>query len=596
LLPADPPSGASTKRHFLAILQLSASCAVIAAAIEAGVTAFRQEVLHEILWVSFDFWWMTPIAFLVFVLPVATAGWLITVAIRRPLPPSAVLGLLTGGLTFSILLPYSVIAWWASAVLGTGIGMQAARLTALRDPWAWIRPLTRIAVVAGSIMFVFAAGTRITRVVVESRRMSSLPVPQPQAPNVLFIVMDTVRAADVSVYGYERKTTPNLERLAEEGTVFDFAVSTAPWTLPSHGSLFTGRSAKETGGSWRRAISAEPRTLAESVRDRGYATGGFVGNLGYASYESGLSRGFVHYDDYLVRWHTILSHSSLSRIDVKSNVLVARSLGDAWRALLQSHIKSGGDVPPDYREPAQRIATNFLNWQQTIQGRPFFAFLNFFDAHGPYVAPDEFVHRFGSQKNRKDRYDGAIALIDHEIGRILQTLRDRKLLENTLVVVTSDHGEHWGEHGIDGHATSLYLPVLHVPLIFRFPPTVPAGKHVSSLISLKDVAATVLDLVSLQDAGVSGDSLAADWLNDQGVPPEVAIAELERGINGAPTNRNVRGDMYARFSGRFHYIRDGDGVEELYDYVADPEELHNLSSRTELKTILAALREQPPQR
>src|SRR6185436_8952674 len=444
---------------------------------------------------------------------------------------------------------------------------------------------------------VFATWTRVTRAVVESRSMSSLPAPGPRPPNVLFIVMDTVRAANVSVYGYERRTTPNLEGLAADGTVFDLAISTAPWTLPSHGSLFTGRSAKETGGSWRRAISAEPRTLAESLRDRGYATGGFVGNLHYTSYESGLSRGFVHYEDFLVRWGTLLPHSSLSRIDFKSNLLLARSPGEAWTALLQSqisHVRSGGDVLLFHREAADGIATNFLNWQQTIHDRPFFAFLNFFDAHKPYTAPDEFIHRFGSRKEHRDTYDGAIALIDHEIGKILRALRDRKLLDNTLVVVTSDHGELFGEHGVIGHGNNLYLPVLHVPLILRVPAAVPAGKHVSSLTSLKDIDATVLDLVGVEDAGIAGNSLAAHWLNEHGVPPEDAIAELERGINAAPTNRNVRGDMYARFSGRFHYIRDGDGVEELYDYVADPKELHNLTSRTDLHTVLAALREQPP--
>ena len=593
---ARPPRTTTSQLHARAVLQVSASCALIAAAIEAGVTAFRHALLHQILSVSFDFWWMTPLAFLLFVVPTAALGWLIMAAIRRPLSGSTVLGIVGGVLTFSILLPYSIIAWWASAALAAGLGVQAARVTAPRDPAAWIRPLTRIAVTAGCIMFLLGAGTRVNRVIVESRRMSSLPPPSSHAPNVLLIVMDTVRAADVSAYGYQRKTTPNLERLAADGTAFDFAISTAPWTLPSHGSLFTGRSARIIGGSWRRPIAAEPRTLAESLRDRGYATGGFVGNLLYTSYESGLSRGFVHYDDYPIAWQTLLTHSSLNQIDIKSDVLLARSPREAWRALLQSHIQANRDLPAVHSEPADRVAANFLNWQRTIQGRPFFAFLNFFDAHWPYVAPDEFVLRFGSRKEPRDRYDGAIALIDHEIGQILQTLRDRKVLENTLVVVTSDHGEQFGEHGLTNHANSLYLPVLHVPLIFRFPPAVPAGKHVRSLISLKDVAATVLDLAGVQDAGIAGNSMAARWLNEQGMPSEDAIAELERGINVMPTDRNVQGNMYARFNGRFHYIRDGDGVVELYDYVADPEELHDLAGRTDLKTVLAELREQPPRR
>ena len=595
LLPAHPPRTATSKTRLPAVLQISAGCAVIAAAVEAGVVAFRQQVLHQILWVSFDFWWMTPVAFLVFVLPSAAVGWLVTSAIRRPLSLSTVFGILAGILTFSVLLPYREIAWWASATIAAGLGVQAARLTAPRDPADWIRPLTRIALVAGCIMFVFAAGTRVTRVVVESRRMSSLPAP-PHAPNVLIIVMDTVRAADVSVYGYARRTTPNLERLAAEGAVFDFAVSTAPWTLPSHGSLFTGRSAREIGGSWRRAISAEPRTLAESLRDRGYATGGFVGNLLYTSYESGLSRGFVHYEDYPVGWQTLLAHSSLGKIDFKSDVTRARSPREMLSALLGSHIQSSGDVPGDRPEPADRVAANFLEWQQTILNRPFFAFVNFYDAHAPYEAPDEFVHRFGSKKEPRDRYDGAIARIDDVIGQIMRTLQERNELQNTLVVVTSDHGEHFDEHGLTGHANSLYLTLLHVPLIVRYPPAVPAGRRVAALISLKDVPATVLDLVGLQDSGIAGNSLAAHWLNEHGPPAEDAIAELERGINVPPTNRNVRGNVYARFNGRFHYVRDGDGVEELYDYLTDPAEEKNLIDRPDLQAEVAAMRKGAPAR
>ena len=125
-------------------------------------------------------------------------------------------------------------------------------------------------------------------------------MPPPDAPNVLLIVLDTVRADHLSLYGYRRPTSPTLERLARRGVRFDEARATAPWTLPSHASLFTGRWPHELGVKWLTPWRGNDPTLAEYLGSRGYATAGFVANTLYCSYDSGLGRGFTRYDDYIL--------------------------------------------------------------------------------------------------------------------------------------------------------------------------------------------------------------------------------------------------------------------------------------------------------
>ena len=131
-------------------------------------------------------------------------------------------------------------------------------------------------------------------------REAGRPLPPANSPNVLLIVLDTVRADHLSLYGYERPTTPNLEQLGKRGIRFDKARATAPWTLPSHASMFTGRWPHELGEKWMTPLRGNFPTLAEYLGDRGYATAGFVANVGYCSQETGLARGFTHYEDYVL--------------------------------------------------------------------------------------------------------------------------------------------------------------------------------------------------------------------------------------------------------------------------------------------------------
>ena len=146
----------------------------------------------------------------------------------------------------------------------------------------------------------------------------SRPLPSGDPPNVLLIVLDTVRADRLSLYGYRRPTSPTLERLAKRGIRFDEARATAPWTLPSHASMFTGRWPHELDVNWHTPLGTKFPTLAEYLGSRGYATAGFVANVHYCSYEFGLDRGFTHYEDYVLEPMTPLRMCYLGDLALKA--------------------------------------------------------------------------------------------------------------------------------------------------------------------------------------------------------------------------------------------------------------------------------------
>ncbi|HEU4955209.1 MAG TPA: sulfatase, partial [Gemmatimonadales bacterium] len=319
------------------------------------------------------------------------------------------------------------------------------------------------------------------RFAAERRLAASRPQPAPGAPSVLLLILDTVRAAELSVYGYGRPTTPQLERWAERGTVFEHAFAPSSWTLPSHASIFTGEPEFILGGAthWERLGTTWP-TLAEVLRGRGYATVGIVANRDWAGWDSGLGRGFERYDDYPVSLSTAIAATSLGRVIYP--VVYDRVPGRLQRLVSGLRLRH-----PVQHRPAATIAGTFLGWLDDHPRAPYFAFLNFMDAHTPYTPPDSFRNRYRSpmprpasryayadrppirltptdMRPRQDLYDGSIAYLDSEIGRLLDGLERRGALENTLVVLTADHGEEFAEHGWGGHGSSLYRLSVQVPL------------------------------------------------------------------------------------------------------------------------------------
>jgi arylsulfatase A-like enzyme len=455
-----------------------------------------------------------------------------------------------------------------------------------------------------------------------------LPAAKAGSPNVLLIVLDTVRADALSLYGYERGTSPNLVRLGQKGVRFDRALATAPWTLPSHATMFTGRWPHQLGVGWYRPLDLKYPTLAELLGARGYVTAGFVANTLFCRADYGLARGFHHYEDIPVSLLEVLRAPQLGERLMKIldtiRYKVSKVFGD------EILVRVFGDDPRSSlaytrcRKNAARISRDALNWLSGVRGRPFFVFMNYFDTHDPYFLPAGIEGTFGgrfSDRNERDQlrdweditrnlkdnaglspstiklardcYDDCVAYLDDQLGRLFGELEARGLLENTLVVVTSDHGEHFGEHpGMFFHGRSLYSQETRVPLLVIDSRRVPSGRIVSEPVSLRDLPATIIDLVGLggREVTLPGRSLAQFWNRDvAGVAASLSPVLSENEDTSLPSH--VKDRLWQSISsGDNVYIRSPAGAEELYDIAADPVQVRNLAASAGASSVMERFR------
>ncbi len=383
------------------------------------------------------------------------------------------------------------------------------------------------------------------------------------ALNVVLITLDTTRADALGSYGQRRPITPNLDRLAAEGTQFLQCVSSAPSTLPSHATLFTGRypfvhGARSNAGY---VLSDENTTLAEVLRAQGYRTSAEVAAPVIGGHTQ-LDQGFDHYHD-------------LEFPDVQRKTIRVRD-GEGERT-----------VEVNERE-ADDITRFGLRFIRENRSEKFFLWLHYFDAHQPYSPPGRFY-----ETSSESPYHGEIQYVDEQIGRVLKQIEGLGLRERTLVVVTADHGEALGEHDEQTHVYFVYDSTIRVPLLF-WGATVPRGMRVESLSRTVDVAPTILDMLGLPPLeGVQGTSLLPLM--------EGESLDLELVGYGASIEPHiVFGASIIRFvrKGQWKYIHK---VEpELFDLVGDPGELEDLSGvRPEiverLRSDLYALIEEAPQ-
>jgi arylsulfatase A-like enzyme len=465
--------------------------------------------------------------------------------------------------------------------LAAGLALQSARMLARRREWLQrVAPSAFIAVLFATA--VTAIGVQSARMMAE-RRVEATLGPAPQgAMNVLLLIWDTVRARNLSLYGYDRPTTPGLERLANESVVFDRAIATAPYTLPSHASLFTGRWAHELSADWRVPLNAEPPTLAEVLRDRGYRTGGFAANRFYVTRAYGIDRGFMHFAEVREAFGETIRHSTLFRHVVTSSVV---------RRLLRFETDLGRARAPSLYQEVERWV------ERGDSGRPFFAFVNVMDGHAPFLPRAPYDTLFGwyaastSPETRRQRrsmahenpaslpaeearrleraYDGSIAALDAMTSAFLEQLRQRGILERTLVIIAADHGEEFGEQGVFGHGNSLYLPSLHVPLLIRAPGRLPAGVRVPQTVSLRDLPATILDILELP-ASLPGYSLAGLWRGDSARAPSTgALAEVRYDRSLSPKVPASAGGLNSIVTDSLQLIRSGRGDEQVFDIAQD---------------------------
>lgn len=279
---------------------------------------------------------------------------------------------------------------------------------------------------------------------------------------VVVVTLDTTRADRLSPYGFMNVSLPHLERLASEGVVFERAVSVAPLTLPAHTSLFTGllppnHLVRDNADA---PLGESHTTLAEILLAQGFRTGAFVGSIVLGP-ERGMRQGFEHY-------------KGVAETD-----------------------KQG---PEALQRRADAVMDDAIQWIDSVNGAPFFLWTHLYDAHRPYNPPEPYASTYGH-----DLYVGEIAFADSQIGRLLEALEQRKLLDRTIVIVAGDHGESLGDHGERDHGVFIYEEVLRVPLMIRAASLRPL--RVGGVVRLIDVMPTVLHLLDIPSPPVDGVSL-----------------------------------------------------------------------------------------
>ncbi len=391
------------------------------------------------------------------------------------------------------------------------------------------------------------------------------------------------------------------------------------------------------GVKWLTPLRGNFPMLAEYLGSRGYATAGFVGNKLYCSYETGLNRGFTHYEDYSLQklmplrtaWLVDLFFNGVKKVGTLIGRLfnIGPFRGDeqeSWFSDLVSVVNP--------RKNAATVNRDFLHWLRgrTEPARPFLAFLNYFDAHTPYLLPGHARYSFGLKPQRMtdfvflsdywtsvdklkirpyyrtlacDSYDNCISYLDEQLGHLFDELARSGVLDRTLIVVTSDHGEELGDHGLFDHGQSVYRGEIRVPLLI-VPPGRDRGQHiVPEMVSLRDLPATIVDSVGLANGSpFSGRSLARFWREpaskSSSAPGDAIFSEL---VSPNPFDPNqgrspaYRGPVVSAAQGDFVYIRNlGDGAEELFNERDDPGELHNLAAAESAQAVLMNLRRQLP--
>jgi arylsulfatase A-like enzyme/tetratricopeptide (TPR) repeat protein len=388
----------------------------------------------------------------------------------------------------------------------------------------------------GLILYLFLAGNFSSKQGKAQREIKKLISPLKGSElNVLFFTLDTTRADHIGCYGYTGIETPNIDGLAQEGILFKDAVSQAPLTLPSHCSIFTGtyplyHSVRDNGGFY---LEPDKTTLAKVLKQGGWATSAFIGAFVLDS-RWGLNQGFdYYYDNFDFAKYKTISLDSVQR--------------------------EGGEV-----------IKAFFDWFDKNDQKKFFSWIHLYDPHSPYEPPEPFKTQYSGRP--WGLYDGEIAYVDTLVGRVVEVLRKKDLLEKTIIIIVGDHGESLGEHHESTHGFFIYDATVSVPLIVRLPSSRLKGKIVNAQVENVDIMPSLLQMLGLP------------------IPPEVqgkSFVPLITGKNSEEERLAYSETYYPKYhygwselkslrSGRYKYIQAP--KPELYDLSQDPHEQVNIYS------------------
>lgn len=483
-------------------------------------------------------------------------------------------------------------------------------------------------------------------------------------PNIILIVLDTLRADRLSCYGYGRRTTPFIDAFAEDATLFERAIIPGQWTIPSHASLFTGEyPTTHMTTQIYDTLGDDMVTLAELLKGAGYKTIGFCNNPLLGVVDNELDRGFDEFYNYggavpnypdikrsrpkvlqrflkvyqrVMRRVTAPFQNQLAH----NNLLLRIAMHPLVVPLWQDGVNFKGDSKRSLHD-----VVGYLRAHRRRDGeRPLFTFVNLMETHLPYRPPARFARRLapyleddeeaqsfirdynmehyrwmiplteplGELEDRvlNDLYDAEVAYEDRLLRRLLKDLGKPGVRENTMVIITSDHGEGLNHHHFVGHSLVAYDDLVRVPLIIRYPRQYPAGKRVSSLISARRVFHSVLDATAIQpnDDGarqapndvenltltraLNGSKPGEETIFAEAYTPDTLLALMENQTPDAIDYFRCRSMRRAAYNGRHKLITVGGEPDELFDVIDDPGETKNLLGEKPKKVaeLQAALR------
>lgn len=468
-------------------------------------------------------------------------------------------------------------------------------------------------------------------------------------PNVVLIVLDTLRADRMSCYGYDRETTPFIDAFADQATLFERAVVPGQWTIPSHASLFTGEyPTTHMTTQIYDTLGEDLVTLAELLRDEGYRNVGFCNNPLLGVVDNNLDRGFEEFYNYggavpnypdisqsrpklvgqLVERYARLMRSIIAPLQNRfahDSLLLRIAMHPLIVPLWQNSINFKGNTKRSLRDVVGYLRAH----QHSNDPRPLFTFVNLMETHLPYRPAARFIQQFApyyeedrkaqdfmrnynlehyrwmvplteplselSDRTLNDLYDAEVAYQDRLLRRLLRDLNKPAVRDNTMVIITSDHGEGLNHHNFVGHSLVAYDDLVRVPLIVRYPRLYRQGKRVSSMVSTRRVFHSVLeaagaapDTEGLDRAPIDVEGLsltqaingsgAGGFVFAEAYTPDTLLTLMENESPAAIDTFRCRSMRRAAYEGRYKLITVGDEPDELFDVIDDPGETRNLAS------------------
>lgn len=414
-------------------------------------------------------------------------------------------------------------------------------------------------------------------------------------PNIVLIILDTIRTDQFTSYGNPRMTTPNIDELVDEGVRYEHAYAASPWTLPSHASIFTGLYPSIHRADWdTRWMSSEHTTIAQYLKSFHYQSAAVVCN-NYIAYTTNISRGFDVVKQIEALWGTALKPHNKNKFPFLRRVM--RALHRRWRK-----------VTTNDRGTKQAVDQT-IQWLNTVdKTRPVFLTLNFMESHLPYITkfperfrfvapeqvekakniPMDFWHHVAGTRVVTDEEmellrlmsDGGLYYMDHHVGRLFDHLKQLEMYDNSLIIVTSDHGESFGEEGLLGHQFSVGEQLINIPLVIRYPDAQRAGEVDNRLVQLTDIFPTIIDLVASEHdwkPNLNGKSLISNEEHDH------IFVEYLKPVTGGFERMYPDLDLthwklpYRAMIELPYKLRwRGDGQIKLYNIVDDPHEQADL--------------------